>query len=358
MRCSFLPPQLNFTRKATVYLHPFIPICADRATVGMVIYMQELFIGETIRQKRLKDGKTQEQLCEGLCDPATLSRIENGKQAPSRNVSNALLQRLGLPYDRYYTFLTSKEAEADDLWAKIDNCAARFQLSLGSEKSQARLDALEQLDRLEVVTGTGDNIGRQYTLAMRAALGGETGPHSLEARLDMLLEAIRLTVPHFDLEAMDDRLYSIDEVKIISQIAEAYSEAGQHEKAAGIFSQLLTYVRDHYQNVTNPSRYLSPTAFNYARELCLTGRYAEALDIAELGQRLCLDYGYCQSLPGLLAVMAEYRYAMGEYEQSRALYCQAYYLFKETGNASGLADVEEKARKHLNLEFALQGALV
>lgn len=49
---------------------------------------------------------------------------------------------------------------------------------------------------------------------------------------------------------------------------------------------------------------------------------------------------------------------MGEYEQSRALYCQAYYLFKETGNASGLADVEEKARKHLNLEFALQGALV
>ena len=39
MRCSVLPPQLNFTRKATVCLHPFIPICADRATVGMVIRM-------------------------------------------------------------------------------------------------------------------------------------------------------------------------------------------------------------------------------------------------------------------------------------------------------------------------------
>ena len=47
-------------------------------------------------------GLTQEELCEGLCEPATLSRIENGRQAPSRSRANALLQRLGLPNDRYY----------------------------------------------------------------------------------------------------------------------------------------------------------------------------------------------------------------------------------------------------------------
>lgn len=39
MRCSVLPPHLNFIRKATVCLHAFIPICADRVTVGMVILM-------------------------------------------------------------------------------------------------------------------------------------------------------------------------------------------------------------------------------------------------------------------------------------------------------------------------------
>lgn len=320
--------------------------------------MQELFIGETIRQERLRDGKTQGQLCEGLCDPFTLSRIESGKQTPSRNLTSALLQRLGLPHDRYYTFLTAREAEADALRTQIDSCAARFQQSLGTEKEQARLDALERLDRLEAVTEADDNIGRQYVLAARAALDGETGPDGFAARLDMLLEAIRLTVPHFDLEAIGERLYSIDEMKIISLIAGTYSEAGQHEKAAGIFNQLLTYVRGHYQNVTNPSRYLSPATLNYAKELCLTGRCAEALHVAELGQQLCLDYGYCQSLPGLLAVMAECRYAMGEYEQSRALYCQAYYLFKETGSASGLAGVEEEARKRLGLEFSPQGVLV
>ena len=34
------PPQTNFTRKATVCLHAFIPICADSETVGMVIIMK------------------------------------------------------------------------------------------------------------------------------------------------------------------------------------------------------------------------------------------------------------------------------------------------------------------------------
>lgn len=41
-----LSPHLNFTRKVTVCLHSFIPICADRVTVGMVIIMESL---ETVR---------------------------------------------------------------------------------------------------------------------------------------------------------------------------------------------------------------------------------------------------------------------------------------------------------------------
>ncbi|MBD5162352.1 MAG: helix-turn-helix transcriptional regulator [Oscillibacter sp.] len=316
--------------------------------------MSEMFIGETIRLKRSELGLTQEELCAGLCDPSTLSRIETGKQAPSRNLANALLQRLGLPHDRYYaleTFLTSSEVESDTLRAKIDGCIARFRQSLGEERRQARLEALEHLNRLEAGAETDDNIARQYILAARAALGSKTGAYGFERRRRMLLEAIRLTVPQFDIDVLDGRLYSIDETGIISQIAEAYSDAGQHKKAADIFSQLLTYVQDHYQNVTHPSRYLSPAALNYARELCLMGCYEDALRTAELGRKACRDYGFCQPLPGLLAVMAECRHEMGEYGQSRDLYCQAYYLYLETGNASGLADVEEAAAKRLGLTF-------
>lgn len=320
--------------------------------------MQELFIGETIRQKRLELGQTQEMLCEGVCEPSTLSRIENGKQTPSRNIANTLLQRLGLPHDRYYAFLTSSEAEADALWKRIRNCAVQFQQATGEEKQQARLDALKHLDRLEAIMEPGDNIAKQYILAMRAALGDDAGPYSFEVKLYMLLEAIRLTVPRFDPDALGDRLYSMDETELIAQIAETYSEAEQHKKAAGIFSQLLAYAQEHDQNVIHPARQLSSAILSYARELCLMGCYEKALETAQFGQKTCLDYGYCRALPGLLAVMAECRYAMDEHEQSRALYCQAYYLFKETGHGNGFAQVEEAARKRFGPAFPLQGVPV
>ena len=75
--------------------------------------MKNVFLGEYIKQRRLDLGLTQEQLCDGICEPMTLSRLENGKQTPSRNRINALLQRLGLPDDRYFALLSKNELEME-----------------------------------------------------------------------------------------------------------------------------------------------------------------------------------------------------------------------------------------------------
>ena len=45
--------------------------------------MKNVFLGEYIKQRRLDLGLTQEQLCDGICEPMTLSRLENGKQTRS-----------------------------------------------------------------------------------------------------------------------------------------------------------------------------------------------------------------------------------------------------------------------------------
>ena len=47
--------------------------------------MKNVFLSEYVKQRRLDLGLTQEQLCDGICEPMTLSRLENGKQTPSRN---------------------------------------------------------------------------------------------------------------------------------------------------------------------------------------------------------------------------------------------------------------------------------
>ncbi|GFI53967.1 hypothetical protein IMSAGC022_00572 [Alistipes sp.] len=111
---------------------------------------------------------------------------------------------------------------------------------------------------------------------------------------------------------MDGHTHSLDETEIINQIGAAYSLSGQNEKAAGIFGQLLSYVQGHYEDVTRPSRYLSLISHNYARELCLLGHYEKAIEIAEVGRMSCLKYGYCQFLPGLLAIAAKCWYFLKE----------------------------------------------
>ena len=59
--------------------------------------MQEMFLGDVIKRRRLELNLTQEQLCQGICEPITISRLENGKHAPSHQRINALLERLDLP---------------------------------------------------------------------------------------------------------------------------------------------------------------------------------------------------------------------------------------------------------------------
>ena len=53
-------------------------------------------IGFVIKQKREEKGISQKELCKGICDHSTLSRIERGKHESSVTTLKMLLQRLGL----------------------------------------------------------------------------------------------------------------------------------------------------------------------------------------------------------------------------------------------------------------------
>ena len=81
--------------------------------------MREYRIGEIIRKRRIELGLTQGELCEGIYEEPTMSRIENGKQTPSRTKLSVLLQRLGLPDDRYYALLSDNEIKIADLQKEI-----------------------------------------------------------------------------------------------------------------------------------------------------------------------------------------------------------------------------------------------
>ena len=114
--------------------------------------MQNYRLGDYIRQRRQELNLTQEQVCAGICEPVTLSRFENGRQTPSRTRINAILQRLGLPDDRYYALVTPEELEIEALKKEIVACNALKHVNEGFDK----------ISQLEKIVKPDDQITQQF----------------------------------------------------------------------------------------------------------------------------------------------------------------------------------------------------
>lgn len=304
--------------------------------------MQNFFLGDYIKQKRLDLGLTQEQLCDGICEPMTLSRLENGKQTPGRNRINALLQRMGLPDDRYFALLSKNELEMEALQKEIVACNVTEQVAEGFEK----------LAQFEALAAPDDQIAQQFILSSKVLLGRLDGRYMPREQIDMLMQAIRLTVPRFDLENIESFLYTKDEITIINQIGLAYSDDGQNKKAAEIYYQLLRYVRKHFKETITLIGALPLVLYNYARVLDLCGRYEEGAELAQECRKACIQYGHYQELPRCLEIEAECRHFMGDEETSKELYCQSYYLCKVVEYQVGLEIVKKEAKEYLNLTLS------
>ena len=304
--------------------------------------MENFFLGEYIKQRREALGLTQRQVCEGICTPVTLSRIENGTQTPSRTRINAILQRLGLPDDRYISLLSKNELKIEALKKEIVACGVAEKVHEGFEK----------LAQLEKLTDPDDQIARQFALRSEVLLGRLAGQYTPQERINLLMQAIRLTVPRFNLEEIEQFLYTRDEITIINQIGIAYSDDGQNKKAAEIYDQLLRYIRKHFDETITSIGVLPLVLYNYARVLDLCGRYKEGAELAQECRKACIQYGHYQELPRCLEIEAECRHFMGDDESSRELYYQSYYLCKVIDYQIGLDIVKKEAKEYLNIDLS------
>lgn len=60
--------------------------------------MQEQFCGFLLRRERVRRGWSQDGLCRGICAVSYLSKIEQGKAAPTEEILRLLFRRLELPW--------------------------------------------------------------------------------------------------------------------------------------------------------------------------------------------------------------------------------------------------------------------
>jgi transcriptional regulator with XRE-family HTH domain len=313
--------------------------------------MEKMLIGAYIKQQREDRGWTQDFLCEGICSRTTLSRIENDTQAPSFAVLKKLFEKMCLP-SKQFLMLTSKDnIVAENLQKKIKNNGVLFQEVDGEERSRIQAQILKDLDKLESLCGEDDPFIRQFILSAQVSIGRPERPYSSEERLDMLMEAMRLTIPRFDLKKISEFRYTVMEVTLINKIARTYSRSGDRKKAIGISRQLLKYIEENNQTLDEYPRQFCLVAHNHAIDLALEKKYEESIRYAERCRDVGNANGYRGFLPGCMAIMGECWFFLGDLKNSADCYMQAFYLYKAYGNKADLAIVRQEIKERLGLEM-------
>lgn len=308
--------------------------------------MYNYHIGEYIKRKREEKEIKQDELCYGICDRSTLSRIERGKQEPSYYILKALLQRHGISEDRCQILMGPQEFEISELQREIvaDNVRKDFS------------SALKKIRRLEELSQSAENpLLQQFILRVRAAAGYEENGERLDydnpTQRKMLIQALELTCPGITMENMCSFLLSENEAKIINQIAITYSEEGNRRQAIEIYRQLIRYVQSHFAGCEIGQVMLPLTAYNYSRLLGQERRYEEAIEIAELGRQCCVKYNKCRFLGGLLFNIACCLHDLGKDVESMELMVQSYYVNKAMNRTRSCEVVKNYMKENLGQEL-------
>lgn len=308
--------------------------------------MREYFIGEVLRKRRLEKGLTQEELAYGIFNNASaISRIESGKQSPTYRKLLALLERLELPLDRYYALVDKNELIILELQAQIVSCQVCRTFQKG----------LEYLNKYELLTSADDMLAQQFLLSSKAVLGkyesGQVVCYSSEERLCMLFQAIGLTSPNLDLSNIERGRYSVDEIKILNQIALTYSNMGQRALSINIFSQLLKYIRTHFQELYQSAPLTILISYNYSRDLFYEHNFEKSFEMASLGLETSIKAGRSAYRGELLYVLASCFYKLKRLEKSKEAFYQAYYLFASSQDSTNLALTQSTVKDLFQIEI-------
>lgn len=308
--------------------------------------MNRFMIGEYIRKQREAKEINQDDLCRGICNRSTLSRIERGRQEPSYYTLKVLLQRLGIPEERFQILMGPQEFEIEELQQEIvaDNVKHDFSSAL---KKIERLETLFQAEQQPVL--------QQFVLRVRALAGyekdGQHFDYDYSTQREMLTHALELTCAGINLKNMGRFLLGEDEAKIINQIAITYSEEGNRGQAIEIYRQLIRYVQSHFAGCEIGQIMLPLTAYNYSKILGLEHKYKEAIEVAELGRQCCVKYNKCRMLGGLLLNIACCLHEMGEDERSWELLIDSYYVNKAMERTKSCETVKQYAKENLRIEI-------
>lgn len=241
-------------------------------------------IGSKIREERIRQKLSQEELSYGICAVSTLSRIETGMQKPGLKMEEALLERLGCSTENLVFFASEEEVLKHSLEVDMNFKLTRHEVDIKEE--------MEKYEKLIAEKGPSSNLEKQYYMMVKASYDSYVGGKSPEQCYEMLKKALLLTMPDFKMRRLYGiRLMTLTEINILNNMAIKLYEMQSTGLAMKYMYFLVDYLeRDNISKDVIVKRY-PMLLVNLAKLETKVRDFRQVLFLCQKGIRFCKEYG-------------------------------------------------------------------
>jgi len=197
-----------------------------------IIGEEVLTVGSLIGELRKDQAISMRKLCDGLCSVSKLSKIENRSQEPSVYLSEALLNRLGYSERDFLFYGNDKEYEYSYVKNNLISRSIRGDnISTPDDKD------------VNLCLNSSEPLVRQLGLLF----DNSKNPASSEEK-ENLYEALKISIPDFDLSAFSSYRLSWSEITLLSNITVNCIRSNNLTEASMINDRLYEYSKNSFIN--------------------------------------------------------------------------------------------------------------
>ncbi|RDI40149.1 helix-turn-helix domain-containing protein [Falsibacillus pallidus] len=285
-------------------------------------------IGKKIRELRKLMGLSQEELAEGICTQAQISKIEKGDVYPYASTLYLIAQRLGLDVNYFFDIGTTPRI---DYVQEVEEV-------LGSARRRMSYSEMLEIVKSEEKNPlfTQNKKNQQLLLWHKGIAAYILNKKNRDWSISCLKDAISMT-------QSSEKVFSEREIEIYLSLGTIYSEEGDFDAALNIYKlakehlELLPYVKDVS---------IKPKLFyNIARAYTRQERFEESIEHCKEAINYCIkkDNLYC---------LGELHYHLGyNYELENKImlaikyFEKALFIFKLQKDEKYIAFISDKIDK-------------
>ena len=196
-------------------------------------------VGEIVHQMREEAGVGLQELSEGLCSVATMSRIETGEREMDLLMASRIFQRLGYRIDKYEFYATKEELKQWEDREQIEK--------LANEKEYDRLEQeIQEYEKNWKAEISKNKLQQQFVEYMKGIL--EQQKLNFKQSERFFQRAIRMTVPAWENKNNRGVLGEM-ELKILYSLGEVYECYGDTEKSEKIWDILFQNIAKEEKSI-------------------------------------------------------------------------------------------------------------